>query len=863
MEFEPTSFIIGAAAGASGAWLLGRSRRRLRRARDSADARLDSGRRFAAGVADRRYARVFTAYLQRRHLAGDHMALTDILLEPRLIPAASPVLAPADTQDDTRDIFEVIPIYHDMPYSYAPYNLATVALDELGAGHRQVAILGVSGMGRSTALTTLALMALGQVSFEKLEDLSEQAIREEEAALSDEDRAARREERQRIEARALERLRSAQEQRARLVTGEQGAGQAALDIRRLAPILVDLRDIAFDEETRALDPSEPLIRAAQHHLSPVAARVLGSLIYPALEKGQALVLLDGYDDLAPDARPAYFHWLRQLVALYGHNLMVIAGPVAGHEPLIALGFAPTFLRAWRPDDYDLLARRWAAVWGGRKRRDEEPDEQVMRRITADNHARSMLDVTLKIWAGLADDTQEMGRSGWYGAYVSRRLSDPALREVSGALGSVLTAVGQPLARGVIASALASEAGGPELPKAVRYDGLVDTLVKDGLLRAFHGDRFVPVHPLIGSFLASEAVARAGTERATELALEPVWQDALAFAAARINLMPVVYRKLGGAPDLLLTDLFDVVRWLPEAPSDALWRGDLFKRLAAALLATDQYPEVRARAMAALIASRDKNVIFILRQGLHAQDGDIRRLACIGLGALATPDAIGDLAPLLQDEEQTVRLAAALALGAIGGEKAMQHMIRSLFEADHDARRAIAEALAAIPGEGHTLLREAIVAQEIEIRRAAVYGLARIRATWALVALYRTMLEDEQWYVRTAAEEAFLAAQSPDRAGPALHPEADSLAWLIQWAAEQGEGVPAGPNARQVLVRALQEGQPSYQIMAAHTLARLGHVAALKPLYAALRDREPSVRGAAYEALAALQVRLGTPLPGVL
>ena len=25
-------------------------------------------------------------------------------------------------------------------------------------------------------------------------------------------------------------------------------------------------------------------------------------------------------------------------------------------------------------------------------------------------------------------------------------------------------------------------------------------------------------------------------------------------------------------DLLLTDLFDVVRWLPEAPSDALWRG---------------------------------------------------------------------------------------------------------------------------------------------------------------------------------------------------------------------------------------------------------------------------------------------------
>jgi HEAT repeat protein len=52
-------------------------------------------------------------------------------------------------------------------------------------------------------------------------------------------------------------------------------------------------------------------------------------------------------------------------------------------------------------------------------------------------------------------------------------------------------------------------------------------------------------------------------------------------------------------------------------------------------------------------------------------------------------------------------------------------------------------------------------------------------------------------------------------------------------------------------------------MAACTLGRLGHVLALKPLYAALRDRDASVRSAAYAALSDLQLRLGQPLPAVI
>jgi HEAT repeat protein len=118
-------------------------------------------------------------------------------------------------------------------------------------------------------------------------------------------------------------------------------------------------------------------------------------------------------------------------------------------------------------------------------------------------------------------------------------------------------------------------------------------------------------------------------------------------------------------------------------------------------------------------------------------------------------------------------------------------------------------------------------------------------------------------VRNAAEHAFLQVERPEQAGVARHPEADALPWLVSWAAQKGEGVPAGPNARQVLIRVLQEGDQASRVAAAQTLANLGHVPALKPLYGALRDRDEKVRAAVYDALGEMQIRLGEEFPAVL
>lgn len=872
MEFDPLSYGLGFASAAGVSLVAWRYRRRLARLQESAESQVEGTREFIGRAADARYYRDVLRMVQAYHVFRDRIPLSEIVMEPRLIAPPVSLAVPGGEDAVAESVFDVVPVIHDLPQSYSPYNIETIPLRDLGAGHRQVALLGASGSGKSTTLATLALMALGEIAFETMEDLTAQAIDEQEQNLSQDERDARAREREHVQERALEKLREVRERQEKLLSESTLEAQDELppiDVDGLLPVLVHLHDIDIDPalygKDSTVDPAEPLVRAVQHTVGSVTRQVVGSAIYPALETGTALVLIDGWDELSPAARDGYFHWLRSLCDVYRRNLMVIAGPVEGYDQLADIGFMPTFLRPWRDDDFTTFARRVSAIWTTQskgKHKAAPPDEQTMKRMTVDNRGRSALDVTLKIWAALANDEREAGRYGWYDAYARRVSGEDALRALLPAIAEAQLDAGGPLDQAAIEAALAhasEEATAKGTPKA---STAIERLTEAGLLRQHANQTYSLVHPQVAGFLASDRLVQRGSDAVTEKALEPAWEDAIGFAAAHINIMPAVYRKLSTTPDLLYNNLFRLVRWMPDAPVDAPWRGDIFKRLAAAMMTPEQFPTVRARAMAAMIASRDRNVLFILRQALRAADSDIRRLACVGLGALGSSEAIRDLQPMLGDEDRDVQLAAGLALGAIGTERALEIMVEGLLAGSEELRRAVAEALAAVPDEGHAILRDAIQAQDIMIRRATVYGLSRVRAPWALTALYQAMIEDEQWYVRTAAEEAFMKAQSPSASGVRPHPEADSLVWLIQWAADRGEGVPTGDGARQVLVRALQEGQPIYKIMAALTLGRLGHVPALKPLYAALRDRSPEVRDAAYLALADIEVRLGEPLPGL-
>lgn len=209
----------------------------------------------------------------------------------------------------------------------------------------------------------------------------------------------------------------------------------------------------------------------------------------------------------------------------------------------------------------------------------------------------------------------------------------------------------------------------------------------------------------------------------------------------------------------------------------------------------------------------------------------------------------------------VQLAAGMALGAVGTEEALETMLIAFTEGSEQVRQAMAEAFAAMPGEGYAILHEAVEDQDMMLRRASVFGLRRIRTTWALIAIYRAFLEDEQWYVRSAAQQAFQEIQYGRSESPTVaYPQPWAIPWLAEWAASRGETMPAGEGAQQMLLRALQEGEPSIRALAAVNLGQLGLATMTKALYNALRDRQDDVRSAAHKGLAHLQMQIGQPFP---
>ncbi len=298
--------------------------------------------------------------------------------------------------------------------------------------------------------------------------------------------------------------------------------------------------------------------------------------------------------------------------------------------------------------------------------------------------------------------------------------------------------------------------------------------------------------------------------------------------------------------------------MPDAPPDAPGAATV-QAVAAALVAPER-TRLRRAALAALIASRDRNVLFILRQALRSTDPHIRQLACVGLGALGDPEALRDLAPMLGDAHRNVQLAAGLALGAIGTERALEIMVQGLLEGSDELRRAVAETLAAIPDGGHAILRDGILADDIMIRRANGLWPERRARLVALVALYRAMMEDEQCMSAPPPKKLYGGA----RAGAgwtARPPESRRAAVADRLGGGAREGVAAWLEARQVLIRALQDARASNGPWRQSRWGGWGPSGAQAALCRAARPQRRG-RAAAFSALAEIQHRTGLPLPAV-
>jgi HEAT repeat protein len=526
------------------------------------------------------------------------------------------------------------------------------------------------------------------------------------------------------------------------------------------------------------------------------------------------------------------------------------------------------VRPWQDVQVKEVVEKWARVFpklSGRRGISGGHKIDPELRLEALQNCRALLplEIILKVWATFSEK-RSLDIEQWYRLVVTRHLPkkmtlDTALPLLSrlailqyeegfitrarmAALGIYEEAATQPVPEDIadaLRADLDADARNPaktveqaakNTVKTVSNPGaqLLLKLRRSGMLVHYGGERYRFWNNGIAAYLASLNLDKIGAENLYERSLQPGWSNVIQCLALHTPIDGLVETRLNAPLDVLHWTVTDLGHWLKYTPRSAPWRGHVFRQLTNIMNAPSQYPIVRQRAAAALVTA---------------------------------PDTIQDLNALAQDRESSVRVAAGMALGAVATEEAIDTMIGALSHDEEPVRKAMAEAFASLPDVGHPILFEAVRSPDMLTRRASIAGIRRIRANWAMAAIYRAFLLDTEWYVRSAAEDAFIAQQSGgERAALIAQHAPDEIAWLTNWARERGLALPNADNAQDLLLQALKDHEPNIRALAASNLGDLGALTVLGPLYQTLCDQMDSVRAASFDALGHLQILMGRPLP---
>jgi HEAT repeat protein len=409
--------------------------------------------------------------------------------------------------------------------------------------------------------------------------------------------------------------------------------------------------------------------------------------------------------------------------------------------------------------------------------------------------------------------------------------------------------------------------GKKTPKVVQPAaptfGLLSKMASSGLLTQHFNNHMRFIHPIFTGFLAGRALS--DIKSTSEAVLnQPDWIGktlALRYLAAFGDVTRFVNLMLEWSRLPMHRPLMTAARWLKDAPRDAPWRGKLMGALTQ-LLQTDGLPlSLRGQAMAAFVLSNDPGAPALFRHFTNTTSFELVQLCALGSGALQDQKSVRTLEDLLRAPSLPARQAACLALVAIGTTESLEVVAQTLLSGDENLRRAAAESLANDPGEGHAMLKDGVTLEDILLRRAVVYGLARVEDAWAMDTLKSIQVEDQQWVVRNSATEVLdYKARISSRAPRQLSAPSETP-WLIEFAGKQGMGISPGTPATDILISALKSDSSDARLASLQFLKQSPSEGVVTQLYHAMYKDDPELREAVYHALmeiAASGVKLPHP-----
>src|SRR5688572_5024508 len=594
-QLDLFSFVVGFGAGIFFVWLIGRVRPLLRQMGQNRQEQRETARvRRTSGLEDN-HRRGTLRRAQGMHLASSLFSLNEILHEPRLIaPPARVEPGVISIQEDI--ISQTLPYMPAWPELAAIYRAPTLSLAEAVAGGGNIVIVGAAGSGKTVALAHLASLAANlQVRLE--------------------------------------------------------ANMEAV------PYLYHVADLGLPHEP-SKDPINIIINAASDHAPMFDLRRLPGFIQQTFNNGQALVLIDGFDELDLQGQQGVVEWFKALIQAYPKIKIVTTGCPAQLNGLIGLGFNPLALMAWDTPRNAHFIQQWGELWSQTGALEAwaqtgpgQVDPLLLNTwLATDNDGLTPFELTLKVWGAYAGDS--LGPRVLDAIATHLRRVAPSGTPVAAlellAMQVVLTT--QPIfdprtahawvkqydivedrpmddaqpgnAASDAKAAVPTESQKIRIKKsktgdAIPTHGLLNKMVDSGLLLLHTNNRMRFLHPVLNGYLAGQAIG--DNDADTTLLAQPDWDGktlSLRYLAARGDASAVADIMLKES-DLPLHDrAFAVARWLRDAPREAKWRAKAFAILLTILQAEGQPLALRGQAMAAFVMSGDPGAATLFRQLLR-------------------------------------------------------------------------------------------------------------------------------------------------------------------------------------------------------------------------------------------------------
>jgi HEAT repeat protein len=626
-----------------------------------------------------------------------------------------------------------------------------------------------------------------------------------------------------------------------------------------------------DEQTRPADPLLPLLAVLQRYTSSLTSPGLKDLFQRKMKAGQALLLLDGWDELAAGSRNLCLTWLHQLLELYPDGRIFIAAGLTAYGRLLDLDFTRTQILPWRQREAEHFAAGWAKALNNNPLRTDRywqpgqtPLQTSLRHllVALDPKAgtsykpRREIDLLAQalplFWPKEIKETKQEAQE--------ERL--PALYDFWQRIAYHLLAETQLILSKEEATRLATEV-------AAAYDikdlpaQLQKSLEQAPIFILVKGLGFRFRNLIWRDYLAAGHLARQpDVEKLQDQLDNPQWRGLFRFYVAQAETSPTHIMQLANTllqtPDRTLTReaLFQAADWLPElVEGKGEWQRQLLVLLGQ-IIRQPTFPQLlRQRAVAALIQTGEQGVFTFATQLLDRTDPFLRQVGLMGLshlGLYRPQEVVKKLADCLEDGTAAVRLAAVHALAWLPHPLTERPLLSALINGDDEMSRAAAEGLALRGAEGLEILREALEDEALHVRRAAIYGILKTDDLSLIPWLERVEKEDKEWLVRSAATEAIETLRQSHKTTWEL-PDLNKQRWLFEYAAHDGRTVPNGAAALPFLVQVMADAtQPALRMAAAVTIGQLPAHDVLPALETALRDDNKQVSEAAFTTLCTMR-----------